>query len=620
MPTKVATKEELAELVGDESMRQQNIARCQRFRYFARKAWQVVEPGTTLLPGYHFDAICDHLQAIMDGQIKRLLINIAPGHGKSTLVSTIFPAYSWVRNSHLRWLCASYAMDLAIRDNKNCRDLIESEWYQYHFGETVQLARRQNQKSYFENTKRGYRLCTAVRSSGTGKRANALLIDDPNNAMAGPADIQATVEWYGKTWVSRLNDPDNGIMVIVGQRLHEKDLSGHVLSLGGWEHLNLPTEFEPERRCFTSIGWSDPRTEPGELLWPEMYDTESLAILKKALGSIHYAAQYQQAPVPSEGATFKKQWLRYFRIEGEWYVLKMRGSSENAWSEKRIPINKCRRYITVDLAISSKQEADFTVIAVWALTPSKELLLLDMLRDHLDNPDQKKALEFYYHQWQPIYLAIESVAYQLALVQQLRKGKSTADDFTPSFPVKEYKPVKDKVSRASSAAVRYEAEQVFHLENAVYLIDFEKELLLFPKADHDDCVDVVSMMCDLVTLTPTAQDHIDWAKRYAQARLEIKQKQLAAADPLPASTTVEPLKEPNPNAKDFLVDTANPEALDLTLSRLPRINALVVGGGSNPTRVDGYVVVRCLGDVGFLKFAIERQGYGRIIRQLDQLV
>ena len=180
----------------------------------------------------------------------------------------------------------------------------------------------QNAKIFFENDRRGYRLATAVRSSGTGKRGTCLIIDDPNNAMAGVADIEATTEWFGRTWSSRLNDQENGSMIVVGQRLHEKDLTGHILSLGGWEHLNLPTEYEPHRKCYTSIGWEDTRTQEGELLCPELLNEQGVRSLKNSLGATDYAAQYQQSPTPSEGGKFKAQWFRYFSEIGyRWFGL-----------------------------------------------------------------------------------------------------------------------------------------------------------------------------------------------------------------------------------------------------------------------------------------------------------
>lgn len=634
-------------------------ARCKKsFRYFARQAWPTLEPGVILKQGYHWDAICEHLQAVGDGQLQKLLINIAPGHGKSTLVSVLFPAWMWTSWPETRWLCASHSDEMAARDNKFCRELIISEWYQSLFGNIFQLAKDQNQKTFFQNTRRGYRQCTAVRSGTTGKRGTHLIIDDPNNGLAERADVLRTVEWYGRTWVSRLNDKKRGAMMVVGQRLYENDLSGYLLELGGWEHLCLPTEFEPERRCFTSIGWSDPRTFPGELLWPQHYGPEDIAEWKHEYGSINYAAQHQQSPVPTGGAIFKKEWFRDFTETDDHYILYTRASGE-----KRIVKKSCQVVITTDVAVSLKQTADFTVFMVWAITPEKELLLLEVYRDRWDNPDQIKMLRMLYQLWKPIYIAIESVAYQLSIVQNLRKGNDNPKDPRPegSIPTKEYKVPRDrdKVARASSAAVFYEGERIFHRRGADWLADLIKELLTFPKGEHDDQVDPISMICDLVSGVPTSKEHVEFMKRYkaalrraraAQAEITLgsppevvggdqtKEEKLfeqiekqSAPDPRafhanrqPARPPVEKKADQAPKlATDFLVDVHDAALLDRRLQALPQAHAAVLGGGGrgeNIVRKDGYVVVRVFGDPGFFKFACEQQGYCQIVQELDELL
>lgn len=458
------------------------------FKTFFRRAWPTMEPGTPLLPARHIDAIAEHLQAVADGHITRLLINIAPGHAKSTSVSQAFPAWQWTRKPEERFLCASHALDLAIRDNRNCRALIESEWYQSLFGDVFTMSPDQNAKSYFENDKRGYRLASAVRSSTTGKRGSFLIIDDANNAMAGEADILATIEWFGKTWQSRLNDQEKGAMIIVGQRLHQKDLSGHILELGGWEHLNLPTEYEPARKSFTSIGWEDWRTEENEILWPERFTPPVITSLKHSLGSTAYAAQYQQTPVPSEGGKFRKQWFRYYSETEEAYIL------HAPQGNRSILKTQCWKFGTSDLAISSKQSADYTVFCVWAVTPENDLILVDLFRDRIDNAEQVRQIVTLHQKHQCDFWKVETIAYQLAFFQQALKA---------GVPCQEFNPVRDKESRATTAAVWMENGKIFFSKNAPYLNDLETELLLFPKGEHDDMVDNHSIAADVVCV---AQD------------------------------------------------------------------------------------------------------------------
>jgi predicted phage terminase large subunit-like protein len=453
------------------------------FADFFRAAWHVVEPSKPLIEGYHTDACLCHLQAIGDGDIHRMVANLPPGFGKSTIFSVAFPAWIWARNPYEKFLCASYAMDLSIRDRHNCRMLLESEWYRTLFGDVFQLLPDQNQKSFYENDKRGFMQATATFASGTGKRCTTALIDDPNNAMAGQAEVAQTVEWFGRTWIPRLNDRENGTMLLVMQRLYSNDLTAHVLELGGWEHLCLPMEAELSRKCITSIGWEDPRQEDGELLCPALVDEKGVEELKHSQGGFHYSAQQNQAPVPSSGGQFKHEWLRYASLtrEGNAYVL------ERATGPQSVLISSCWRFATLDLAISSRQSADYTVLGMWDMTSLRDLILIDLVRARLDNPAQMKLLRLIYQHYFPDYFRIERAGYQLALIQQaLAEG----------IPCRQYQPTRDKVARASGASVWMENEKIFLLKTLTELPAIETELLQFPRGSHDDIVDNFSMACD----------------------------------------------------------------------------------------------------------------------------
>src|SRR6266704_2003990 len=309
------------------------------FKLFAKAAWPVIEPGTPLLWNWHLDVICDHLQAVFERRIKRLAITLSTG---------------------------------------------------------------QNIKSFFQNTRRGYCMAVAVRSSATGKRASHLLIDDPNNAMAGRADIEATKEWFGKTWMSRLNDQENGPMIIVGQRLDEDDLIGHILKQG-WEHVDLPEEYEPARAQTTSLGAYDVRTEEGELLWPEKFPREVLDKLKRALGALHYSAQYQQSPIPYGGFIYREKDRRWFTIDHttQSYLL------ETPRGRVTVPITDCWNLAVIDLAVSTKNTADFFLMETWAITPYKDALLLHALHEHLDFPEQQQQIPLIFQRFHHSIIAVE---------------------------------------------------------------------------------------------------------------------------------------------------------------------------------------------------------------------
>ncbi len=479
MLTLIKQSQQPPELTYDELLEAEEYRRS--FKRFAIAAWHVIEPSKPLLWNWHLDAIVEHLQALYFREITRLLVNIQPGTAKSTFFSIMFPAWCFTNDAAMRWLCASHSLDLAIRDNKNCRDLIQSEWYQQRYGHLFSLKGDQNVKSYFETSQRGYRMAVAVRGSGTGKRCDASIIDDPNNAMSGLADQQATIDWFEKTWIPRHNDQEKSPMAVVGQRLGQNDLSQHILELGGWEHLNLPTEFEPGRRCYTSVigdVWKgyDPREEEGELLWEDKFSRESVEKTKANMGTLEYHAQYQQSPVPPGGYVFEKQYERLFSIDQEANVYLL----ETPDGIKPVVISGCKIYITSDVAAKAKEKHDFTVFCVWAITPRKEILLLYVIRAHLTitkQPDEgyKTYQAYLDDRFQSFWF--EDVAYQGAFGQYLMEKGVPCEPFYPKG---------DKVVRAGGAAIQMKLGNVYFLKNASWLETWRKEIYLFPQDAHDD--------------------------------------------------------------------------------------------------------------------------------------
>lgn len=453
---------------------------------FIQQAWHVIEPTTPFIDGWHIDALVMHLEAVSRGEIRNLLINIPPRHAKSLIVGVFWPMWTWIDQPEKRWLCASYALSLAIRDNRKCKILIESDWFQSRYGDCFYLSKDQKAKSRFENNRRGYRLAVSVGSAATGEGGDILICDDPHNVQDTYSDVkrEEALTWWDTTMSSRLNDQKTGAKVLVMQRIRERDLSGHVLEQGGYTHVCLPAEYEPSRKCTTSIGWSDPRTEEGQLLWPAHIGHKELDRLKITLGFSAYAAQYQQSPSPLGGDIFREETFVYFSAHPEYYILHSR------YGDKNVARAKCWLFATVDLAASQKTTADYTVISTWAATPDNELLLVEQIRERMTGPEIQRRIALCYQRYRHNFVEIESVAFQLTLVQEMivRWG----------VPVRAFTPHKDKVSRAISASVFYEAGQVYHLQFADYLVDLEKELLGFPKAAHDDTVDCVSHACEVL--------------------------------------------------------------------------------------------------------------------------
>lgn len=270
----------------------------------------MLEPRQRYVHNWHIDAICAHLEAVTDGRVTRLLINVPPGSMKSLLVSVLWQAWEWgpLGMRSMRFLATAFNDGPVKRDTRKCRDLILSEWFQSLWPE-VSLTRTAEMS--FANSATGTREGVSF-GSLTSQRADRLIIDDPHSTETAESatERQSTTRKFREGATNRLNDQERSAIVVIMQRLHEDDISGVILKLGmGYVHLCLPMEFEDDRRCKTSIGFVDPRRTDGDLLDPDRFPREAVANLKRDMGSYAFAGQYQQRPAPREGGMFKRRWF-----------------------------------------------------------------------------------------------------------------------------------------------------------------------------------------------------------------------------------------------------------------------------------------------------------------------
>ncbi len=361
---------------------------------FVRQAWSIIEPLTPFVPGWHILAIIDHLEAVARGEIRNLLINVPPRHMKSLLVSVLWPAWEWIEHPERRWLYSSYAASLSIRDSVKCRTLIESPWYQRFWGDRFTLSNDQNTKTRFDNSRSGYRIATSVGGTATGEGGDRVVCDDPHNVQEAESDSirLSTTDWFDVVMSTRVNDPRTAARVVVMQRCHQRDLSGHLLAQGGWEHLRLPAEFE-EPRCSTSVGWTDPRTQPGELLWPERFGAQEIGNLKISLGSYATAGQLQQRPSPAGGGIFKRPWFKYFQPRGANLppvIVRLPDGTQTSIPAIEAPHRVDEQIQSWDCSFKDLDTSDFVVGQVWARV-GPHFLLGDQVRGRMDCPATVKA-------------------------------------------------------------------------------------------------------------------------------------------------------------------------------------------------------------------------------------
>lgn len=199
-----------------------------------------------LVDGWYIKAICDHLQSVSEGRIKKLIINVPPRTAKSSLVSILWPVWEWTREPSLRSMFASYAQKLALRDSLRRREILTSQWYQDRWGDRVTLSRDQREKADFKNDAQGMMYCTSTGGTVTGRGGMRLILDDPQDPVGAESELvrESTIQWLNSTWPSRKDSPD-AAEVLIQQRLHEMDATGLYLKQGGWDHLCIPMEYVP---------------------------------------------------------------------------------------------------------------------------------------------------------------------------------------------------------------------------------------------------------------------------------------------------------------------------------------------------------------------------------------
>jgi predicted phage terminase large subunit-like protein len=506
----VSLKQLERERIGREA-----VTYAESFRAFVEGAWDIVEPGSPFMPGYHIDAIAEHLQACAEGQISRLLINVPPRHGKSTLVSVLFPAWMWTHTPTERMLFGSYALDLARSDSTRTRRIVQTEWYRERWPDVI-LSEDQATKSNFENTLTGRRQITSVGGPTTGLGGTILAMDDPLNAKDADSAIirQNTLNWIRESFSTRFN-PGRMVQITVMQRLHANDPSGYYLKEGGWDELILPMEYEGPRKA-TSIGWTDPRKEIGEILWPKRYAGEAgrkeLEGLKKTLGSVGVAGQLQQRPVPRGGSTFKDIWLRY------WYDPALCGGDEpepicipkpdgTAFEcpQKPLPrMDETSSLSSWDLAFKGGEQNDYVVGQLWSRGVKDDrtsLYLLDQERGQYDFVQTAAAVKAFNAKHRPTYTLVEEKANGAAIITSL---KSVIPALIPVLPLG------GKESRASGVAPMFEGGNVWlphpKMKGFEWVQAYLDELLMFPRG-MDDQVDATTQA--LIRLKQKHVDEID---------------------------------------------------------------------------------------------------------------
>lgn len=450
------------------------------FSAFVEWAWHILEPGRQLKWNWSVELICRFLEAFAYRRFHRGIINIPPRGMKSTLVSVCFPVWVWIQDQERRkgvsgieyvgawhqFLCLANDAPLALRDAVQARNLVEHEDFKYLFGDDVEVPQGQNEKSYYRNTKNGHRNSRPIQGSLTGKGGDTILIDDPHDAekAMSDADRQNVLDAYSGKVTSRLNDQAEGGILIIMQRLHEEDLAGFVRKNNGdwsednprgWLSLVLPMQFEvdepskPPVNPAKRFGFRDPRSAPGELLWPERFPADAVNRLKEDLertsGVYGATAQLQQRPAPAEGGILRKSWWR-------------------RWPDDK-PFPYCDHvFLSWDTAYTEKdlKDAAFSARTAWGVfwneqEKSWQLILLHGWAGRLAYPDLRQKAQDDTIEFNPNAHLIEKKSSGISLIQDLRR----AGTGRRRVRLRTYLPDRDKIARAHAATSVLSSGQVW---------------------------------------------------------------------------------------------------------------------------------------------------------------
>lgn len=428
------------------------------------------------LPYRHLMLLNEKLIALAEGQIKRLYVAMPYRHGKSLFCSTYFPVWYLNRFPDRRIILASYGDDFAAKWGRDVRELIRhnQDILDIQISDESKAADRWDLAG-----KKGGMKTAGVGGQLVGLGANLFIIDDPTKDMAeaNSATIRDQKwDWWRTVAHSRL-EPGGGV-VVVGTRWHEDDLPGRILKdePEKWEVLNLPALAETE---------DDPLgRKPGEALCPERYDENALAAIRETIGNQAFSAGYQQRPQPEGGGAFKRDDFRYYTTppsEEKMYAL------QDPDGTLLVPTAQCWRFITMDLALTTRTTSDYTVAAVWDVAPyldPSRLILVHVDRQRIEGAEHLDMVKRLWDTWKPAFIGIEDAMQgSMTLAYSQRQGIIVR-------PLKHKS--RDKAFRAKDAELLVENHRVYFPKRASWLPDFEHELLLFPTGTHDDQVDVFS--------------------------------------------------------------------------------------------------------------------------------
>lgn len=520
------------------------------FSKFCRLAWHVIEPTTYLDWGRHHELICTVLQALFEDWlrakndrsyfplVKNTVFNCPPGSLKSKLIAVMFQAWVWIRAPGTRFICVSVNELAALRDARDTRALMASDWYQTNFQPDWQIKDDQDSISDFGNTAGGTRLSRPSGSTIVGLRGDFCLgddLNDPDKASEKVERDKVNGIWDNNQY-KRVNDELRSMRICVQQRVHSDDHTGHIIrkqglwsmeNRDGWLHVLLPAEFEVKRAAFVlPVGLrkyvrdlpgaelKDWRTKEGEILHPARMTPESLAAEKRrCAGTSNYACQMQQRPADQAGGKIKREWFGFFRLAGgvrddidehelgrprpegcekaETIIIQAAHYRPGYWDFDLVGLS-------IDPALKKTDRGSLWGMVAFACKGGRRFILDD--RSQRGEPDDAiRVIQDLVRLWDPLKILIENKAGGEGLRRNLEIAMAEGD--MPMVEIVMVDPgTQDKDARLNTASPTIANGMLFLREGAPWLEDYVEELALYPNGLRDDRVDATTQLINEITV------------------------------------------------------------------------------------------------------------------------
>jgi predicted phage terminase large subunit-like protein len=429
---------------------------------FVKGAFRELEPGTTFASAPYLKVLCHALMEVELGNTTRLIVNMPPRTLKSLVTSVIWVAWMLMRNPSKKIAIICHNDNLALDFALKCKCLVESDWYRA-LAPDVRIQPGRDRVKDFGTVAGGGVYAASIEGGITGHGFNVIILDDPQSAQdaGSQAERERVKALFDNVIRSRLDDPVRGAFVVVQQRLHEDDLSGYLLSRGGWTHLCIPlVALEQTTYMMGQQTWVRP---PSDILCPERLPVHEIEVLQAQLGPQVYGTQYQQAPSSVQGEIIKPEHLK---------------------SVLEVPRSATAIFVSVDTAAKNSPTSDYTVFMLTATDYTRHYIF-DVIRERLDVGQMRDvALRLY-----------EKYRFEKFLIEDSASGPSLHTLLLENGKRPELINVgsRDKQTRLQDHMHLFVEGRVYIVGDAPWTAIFRKEAESFPLAKYDDQVDAMTL-------------------------------------------------------------------------------------------------------------------------------